>query len=68
MHRHLIMPLVLFTTMGLCTINIVTKEGKDKLKHLKNLMKENEICTMKYIDKIYHNDESLMLMHFMCII
>ena len=49
-------------------INIVMKEGKGKLKHLKNLMKENEICTMKYIDKICHNDELLMLMHFMCII
>ena len=49
-------------------INIVMKEGKGKLKHLKNLMKENEICTMKYIDKIYHSYESLMLMHFMCII
>ena len=49
-------------------IKIVMKEGKGKLKHLKNLMKENEICTKKYIDKICHNDESLMLMHFICII
>ena len=49
-------------------ISIVMKDGKGKLKHLKNLMKENDICTMKYIDKICHNDQSLMLMHFMCII
>ena len=41
-------------------INIVMKEGKSKLKHLKNLLKENEICTIKYIDAIYHNDESLI--------
>ena len=42
-------------------INIVMKEGKGKLKHLKNLMKENEICTMKYVDKICHNDQSLIV-------
>ena len=35
-------------------IIIVKKEGEGKLKHLKNLMKENEICTIKYIDKICH--------------
>ena len=46
-------------------MDIVMKEEKGKLKHLKNLMKENEICTMKYIDKICNNDQSLMLMHFM---
>ena len=33
-------------------MNIVMKEGKGKLKPLKNLMKKNEICIMKYIDKI----------------
>ena len=49
-------------------MNIVMKEGKGKLKHFKNLMKENEICTMKYNDKICHNDQSLMLIHFRCII
>ena len=49
-------------------INIVMKEGKGKLKHFKNQMKENEICTVKYIDKVCHSDQSLMLMHFMCII
>ena len=49
-------------------INIVMKEGKGNLKHLKNHLQENEICTMKYMNKIYHNYESLMLMHFMCII
>ena len=49
-------------------INIFMKEGKGKLKHFKNLIKENEICTMKCIDKICHNDQSFMLMHFICII
>ena len=49
-------------------INIVMKEGTGKLKHSKNLMGDNGICTMKCIDKVYHNDQSLMLMHFMCII
>ena len=44
------------------------KEGKGRLKQLKNLMKENEICTMKCIDKICHNDQSFMFMHFICII
>ena len=48
-------------------INIVMKEGNGKSKHFKNLMKENEICTMKCIDKVWHNDQSWMLMHFMCI-
>ena len=48
-------------------INIVMKEGKGELKHFKNLMKGNEMCTMKCIDKVYHNNQSLMLMHFMCI-
>ena len=38
-------------------MSIVMKEGKDKLKHFKNLMKDNEICTMKCIDKVCHNDE-----------
>ena len=49
-------------------INIVMKEGNGKLKHIKNIIKENEICTMKCIDKVCHNDESLMLMHFTHII
>ena len=58
-----------FTLQCECVpINIFMKEGKGKLKHLKNLMKENEICTIKCINKICHNDQSFILMHFMCII
>ena len=49
-------------------INICMKEGKGKLKQFKNLMTENEICTMKCIDKICHNDQSFMFKHFICII
>ena len=49
-------------------INIFIKEGKGELKHFKNLMKEYEICTTKCIDKRYHNDQSLMLIYFICII
>ena len=48
--------------------NIVMKEGNGKLKHFKNIMQDNEICTMKCIDKVFHIDQSLMLMHFICII
>ena len=48
--------------------HVNVKQGKGKLKHFKNLRKENEICTMKYIDEICHNDQPLMLMHYMCII
>ena len=36
-------------------IDILIKEGKGELEHLKNLMKENEICTTKCVDKICHN-------------
>ena len=42
-------------------IDILMKEGKGELKHLKNLMKEHEMCTIKCVDKICHNDQSCML-------
>ena len=42
-------------------IDIVMKEGKGELKHFKNLMKEHEMCTIKCVDKICHNDQSCML-------
>ena len=49
-------------------INIIMKEGKGKLKCFKNLIKVNEICTMKCMGKICHNDQSFILMNFICII
>ena len=49
-------------------INIFMKKEKGKLNHFKNLIKENEICTMKCVDKIYSIDQSFMLMPFICII
>ena len=49
-------------------INIFTKEGKCELKHFKNLIKENWIFTMKFVDKMCHNDPLFMLIYFICII
>ena len=43
MHRHWMMSSLLSIPCDCVPMNIVMKEGKGKLKHLKNLLKENEI-------------------------
>ena len=36
-------------------MDMMMKAQKGELKHKKYLMKEHEICTIKCVDKIYHN-------------